>query len=237
MEDLKSWRAARRGELLAARQAMPAAQRAQWNEALCTHLRDMLPAVRGVVIGAYMPFRGEPDLRALLEVWRQAGAEIALPVMKGRGMAMEFRAWWPGCAVVQGPLSLPMPDGTPLLTPRLLLMPPVGFDEGAFRLGYGGGYFDHTLAAMTPAPIKIGVAFELSRIASITPQHYDVPMDFVVTELGVYERRDAQLKRLQSANVASQALAALRALRYAGDAAQDSSASPPCYAAEFDPPP
>ncbi len=235
MEDLPAWRAERRAELIAARQARGAAERAQWTAAITRHLRAALPAVRGMVIGCYVPFRAEPDLRPLFDEWRAAGADTALPVVKGRGTAMEFRSWWPGCPVVKGAFSLPMPDGTPLVTPQVVLMPPVGFDEQGYRLGYGGGYFDRTLAALEPAPLKLGVAFELSRMPSITPQDYDIPMDFIVTERAVYARRDAHLTPLRDSDDIGRAVAAFRARR-AMDDGQDSCASSPCYAADFEPP-
>ena len=234
MEDLQHWRAARRAELLVARQAITGAARARWTAAMRAHLCDALPAVRGLVIGCYVPFRGEPDLRPQLDAWREAGADTALPVIKGRGLPMEFRSWWPGCPQVKGVFSLPMPDGTPLVTPHVALIPPLGFDEQGYRLGYGGGYFDITLAALTPAPIKIGVAFELSRMASIEPQPYDIPMDFIITERGVYERRDGWLHRLNSAATVGRAMAALRARRAIDAPPGDSCASAPCYAADFD---
>ena len=90
-------------------------------------------------------------------------------------------------ATEPGVLNLPVPQGTEILVPDALLIPPVGFDEGGYRLGYGGGYFDRTLAAMHPQPKKIAVAFEMSRISTIRPQPHDIGMDFVVTELGVYQ--------------------------------------------------
>ena len=234
MEDLGTWRAARRAELLAARQAVAAVTRGHLTENLRERLGAVLPAVRGLVIGCYIPFRGEPDLRPLLDTWRAAGADTALPVVTGHGLAMEFRSWWPGCPVVKGPFSLPMPDGTPLVIPQIVLMPPVGFDEQGYRLGYGGGYFDRTLAALSPTPIKIGVAFELSRMVSIQPQVYDIPMDFIVTELGVYARQDGRLARLDSAAEVGRAMAAHRLRRAVDDDTVDGCASPPCYAADFD---
>jgi 5,10-methenyltetrahydrofolate synthetase len=233
MEELATWRAAQRALRLAARQAVPAAERAAWTSTLSAHLRAALPAVRGLVLGCYVPFRGEPDLRALLDEWRAAGADTALPVVKGRGQAMEFRSWWPGCPIVKGAFSLPMPDGTPLVTPQVLLMPPVGFDAQGYRLGYGGGYFDRTLAALSPAPITIGVAFELSRMASIRPQPYDIAMDFIITESGVQQRCNGQLVRLDDAQAIGRAMATLRAHKAAPP---PDSASPPCYAADFETP-
>ena len=235
MEDLSHWRAERRAELLAARQARGAGERARWSDAIMAHLRAALPAVRGMVIGCYVPFRGEPDLRPLFDEWRAAGADTALPVVTGRGMAMEFRSWWPGCPVIKGAFSLPMPDGTPLVTPRVVLMPPVGFDGQGYRLGYGGGYFDRTLAALRPTPLKLGVAYELSRMASIRPQAYDIPMDFIVTEAAVLERRDGQLVTVVGEADIGRAFAAHRVRRAAAHDTPEECASAPCYAARFEP--
>ena len=69
------------------------------------------------------------------------------------------------------------------------LAPLVGFDSCGYRLGYGGGYYDRTLAAATPKPLAIGVGFELSRLDTIHPQPHDVPMDFIVTEELVIDRQ------------------------------------------------
>lgn len=233
MEDLSAWRAARRAELLAARQARSVAERDAWTDAITHHLHAALPAVRGMVIGCYVPFRAEPDLRPLFDAWRAAGADTALPVVKGRGVAMEYRSWWPGCPVVKGALSLPMPDGTPLVTPQVVLMPPVGFDEQGYRLGYGGGYFDRTLARLEPSPMKIGVAFELSRMPSIAPQGYDIPMDFLVTESAFHARRDGRLVRLADDAEIGRAVAAYRAERMRANDPQHEGASSPCYANRF----
>ena len=81
---------------------------------------------------------------------------------------------------------MPIPQ-TEAVVPDVLLMPPVGFDADGYRLGYGGGFFDRTLAAAAPHPLKIGLAREASRIDTIHPQPHDVPMDFVVTERGIHE--------------------------------------------------
>ncbi len=62
----------------------------------------------------------------------------------------------------------------------------IGFDEMGFRIGYGGGYFDRTLVAIAPRPLAIGVGFEILRLDSVHPQRHDIPMDFIVTEAGIY---------------------------------------------------
>jgi 5-formyltetrahydrofolate cyclo-ligase len=87
--------------------------------------------------------------------------------------------------MVSGVYDLPVPDGTSVLTPDALLIPALGVGPQGDRLGYGGGYFDRTLAALHPKPLAVGIAFELSRIATIVPQPHDVFMDFIVTEAGI----------------------------------------------------
>jgi hypothetical protein len=103
-----------------------------------------------------------------------------------KGAQLQFREWWPGVGTSKGVFDLPVPVGTDIVTPQALLIPPIGFDLGGYRLGYGGGYFDRTLAALAAQPLKIGVAFELSRMPSIQPQPHDIPMDFIVTEKGIH---------------------------------------------------
>jgi 5,10-methenyltetrahydrofolate synthetase len=143
------------------------------------------PILKSMVVGFCWPFQREFDSRFAIREFRRQGAVAALPVVVQRGAPLQFRQWWPGAPVARGVFDLPVPDGTAVVQPQALLIPPVGFDAQGYRLGYGGGYFDRTLAMISPQPLKIGVAFELSRIATIHPQSYDVPMDFIVTETGI----------------------------------------------------
>ncbi|MGE3849468.1 MAG: 5-formyltetrahydrofolate cyclo-ligase [Gammaproteobacteria bacterium] len=225
-DDIDSWRRGLRETLLARRQALPAASREAATAAIVTHLRAGLPAPETLTLAFFAPFRAEPDLRPLVDEWRAAGARTALPVVVARGQPMEFRLWWPGAPVRRGAFSLPEPDGTPLVTPQVVLLPPVGFDAEGYRLGYGGGFFDRTLAALTPAPLKIGVAFEAARVESIRPQPYDVPLDFVITEAGVWRVGAHGLEVLPAGAVL------LPAGRRQADSAE-TCASPPCYLDEF----
>jgi 5,10-methenyltetrahydrofolate synthetase len=181
-----AWRHAQRQRLLALRLALPEAQRRAASQAITRHLLDRFPTLheRGV-IAADWPFKGEFDPRAALRQWRECGARTALPVVVEKGAPLQFRAWWPGAPMTRGLFDMPVPDGTERLTPQLLLIPPVGFDERGFRLGYGGGYCDRTLALLQPAPLKIGVAFGVSRLPSIRPRPHDIGLDFIVTEAGV----------------------------------------------------
>ncbi len=115
-----------------------------------------------------------------------AGGRAALPVVAGRGRPLAFCEWRPGCAMREGPLGIPYPANGSEARPELLLIPLLGFDALGYRLGYGGGYYDRTLAAADPKPRTIGVGLELGRLATIHPQEHDVPMDCIVTEAGVW---------------------------------------------------
>ena len=183
---LAQWRRDRRADLVARRLSVSAAARRRWSATIADFLRAGFAALAGRTIGVYSPFRGEPNVRAAIDHWRAIGATTALPVVVTRGSPLEFRAFWPGVRMRKGVFGLPIPLRTPVVTPQVLLMPMVAFDAHGYRLGHGGGYFDRTLAALAPPPLKIGVAFELSRIATIRPQAHDIPMDMIVTEAGIH---------------------------------------------------
>jgi 5-formyltetrahydrofolate cyclo-ligase len=183
--DLAAWRKAQRTALLARRESVPADTRAQWNAVVTRILLDGFPALAQCVIGFCWPYRGEVDTRHFVYQMRKRGARAALPAVVAKHAPLEFRAWWPGVPMRPGVFDLPVPQSE-VVHPHALLIPPVGFGARGYRLGYGGGYFDRTLAAMRPQPLKIGVAYEISRMSTIYPQPHDVPMDFIVTELGAY---------------------------------------------------
>jgi len=197
--EVQHWRDARRAELLATRNAVPTPQRRQWNQLVTQQLATCFPMLQGMVVGGYWPFRGEFDPRFLMRQMRDGGSRLALPVVVRKNTPLQFREWWPGAPTVKAALGLPVPTGTEVLVPQVLLIPPVGFDEHGYRLGYGGGYFDRTLAAMHPQPLKIGVGFEISRLPTIHPQAHDVAMDFIVTEAGVFSVGEAGLMLLKAA--------------------------------------
>lgn len=185
-DELCQWRKNRRAELLALRMAAAPAQRRAWNESITQLLLEGFPLLRWMVLGSYWPYKAEFDARFAIRQLMPHGARVALPVVVSKRAPLQFREWWPAARMTKGVLDLPIPDGTDILAPQVLLIPPVGFDARGYRLGYGAGYFDRTLAAMRPQPVKIGVAFELSRMPTIRPQPHDVPMDFIVTEVGVH---------------------------------------------------
>jgi 5,10-methenyltetrahydrofolate synthetase len=185
--ELKAWRREQRQRLLALRIALPPEQRRAASQAITDRLLAAFPALqeRGV-IAAYWPFKGEFDPRHALRHWRARGARVAMPVVVQKGAPLQFREWWPGAPMTRGLFDMPVPEGTEELIPQVLLIPPVGFDAQGYRLGYGGGFYDRTLAGLPAATLKIGVAFELSRLPGIRPRPHDIRMDCIVTEAGVH---------------------------------------------------
>jgi 5-formyltetrahydrofolate cyclo-ligase len=160
-------------------------------EAASARIRELafarLAPVAGVLVGGYWPIRREVDCVPLLEAILAAGGAVALPVATGPGRPLEFRPWAPGTAMAAGPWDIPHPAEGPAVRPDALLVPLVGFDSAGHRLGYGGGYYDRTLAALPRRPLALGLGFELGRLASIRPRPHDAAMDAIVTEAGVFE--------------------------------------------------
>jgi 5,10-methenyltetrahydrofolate synthetase len=182
--------------LLEQRMAVAPELRTTWNTRITDALVAGLTVDRSVVVAAYWPFKGEFDPRFALRTWRARGACTALPVVMGKGMPLQFRSWWPGMRTSAGVYGLPVPEEGDVVRPDIVLMPPVGFDAIGYRLGYGGGYYDRTLAAMSPQPLKVGVAYELSRIETIQPQPHDIPMDYVVTQQGIWRAGTTGMTRV-----------------------------------------
>ena len=113
-----------------------------------------------------------------------AGVRAALPVVTGEHQALRFREWIPSSALAADRYGIPTPTAGDWLLPDLILLPLNGFDAAGYRLGYGGGYFDRTLAALTPRPLAVGVGFAINRLESIRPEAHDQRLDWIVTENG-----------------------------------------------------
>jgi 5,10-methenyltetrahydrofolate synthetase len=187
--DVARWRRAERIRLLAARDALSVEARRAAGEALCTRVRAVIDAhlgpLAGRTVAGYWPIKGEPDLRPLLAALDAAGAVVALPVVETRAAPLIFRRWAPGAPMVRGIWNIPVPPpDAPAVIPDLALAPLVGWDAAGYRLGYGGGYFDRTLAALRPRPFTIGVGFASAELPTIFPQPHDIPLDAIVTESG-----------------------------------------------------
>ncbi|MCO5106297.1 MAG: 5-formyltetrahydrofolate cyclo-ligase [Burkholderiaceae bacterium] len=183
------WRGAERRRLIAARLAIPAGERRHHAQRIGAGLDALLPDLAGLVVAVYWPIRGEPDLRPWIASIRRRGARCALPVVLGRDAPLAFREWRDGARLEPGVWNIPVPADGAQLAPGIVIAPVVGFDERGYRLGYGGGYYDRTLAAATPRPCAIGVGHSGAALPSIDPQAHDVPMDAIVTERGVQVHR------------------------------------------------
>lgn len=178
-------RAAIRREKIAARQALPAAAHRVASVAICHHLGEFLLARPAGLIAFCMPMRAEVDCRPLIERLLAAGWHAAMPVVRALNAPMEFCAWWPTAPLSVDPYGIPVPATHRCRDPDVILLPLVAFDAAGYRLGYGGGYFDRTLAAMPVRPLTIGVGFDLGAVADLHPQPHDIPLDLIATESGI----------------------------------------------------
>jgi 5-formyltetrahydrofolate cyclo-ligase len=203
--ELKAWRKAERQRLLALRIATPPAERRRWGTAIEANLARLFEAQPPSTLGVYWPFQAEFDPRPLIDKLIAAGSRVALPAVVDKKGPLEYRLWKPGEKLVDGVWNIPVPECRATVIPDAVLAPLVGFDRQCYRLGYGGGYFDRTLASLDPRPLAIGVGFALSAIDTIYPQPHDMVMNIIVTEAGIkrpqiQEERSWQCRRSASAS-------------------------------------
>ena len=181
----QAWRRAERRRLVASRVAMPEADRAAASAAIEASLAARFPPGAFPILAGYWPIQGEFDVLHYLRRVVAAGGQVALPVAVRPAAPLTFRLWTPDAPMAAGLWDIPHPADGAEVIPSALLIPLVGFDGAGHRLGNGGGYYDRTLAALTPRPFAVGVGFELGRLATISPAARDQPMDVIVTEAGV----------------------------------------------------
>jgi 5-formyltetrahydrofolate cyclo-ligase len=179
--DIARWRKAERERLIAARLAIPADTRAVLSARIAERLDGIVGDVGGRIVSLYWPFRGEPDLRPWIAGIVERGVTPALPVVVEKARPLIFRAYRPGDRLEKGVWNIPVPAEGPPVIPDIVIAPLVGVDPGNYRLGYGGGFFDRTLASLPTKPLVIGVGYAMQRIATIHPQPHDIPMDRIVT--------------------------------------------------------
>jgi len=178
-------RQAERERLIAARLALPSAAHAAASAAICDLVFPRLPLGAGAIVGGYWPIRGEAVCIPLLHRILAAGAQVALPAILGSDLPLEYRPWTAETPMETGRWAIPHPAHGPAVQPTVILIPLVGFDASGHRLGYGGGFYDRTLAALSKRPLTIGLGFEQARLPSIVPEPHDVALDLIVTEAGV----------------------------------------------------
>jgi 5-formyltetrahydrofolate cyclo-ligase len=138
-------------------------------------------------IGGYWAIKGEFDALPALYRWSEADDKrrIGLPVMNRDTKQLRFHVWYPGCPMEEDAYGIPKPKDTELIVPTLLFVPCVGYGPGGYRLGYGGGFYDRTLAALEPRPFTVGVGFTNGFIFDFEPEPHDQPLDAILNDNGV----------------------------------------------------
>jgi 5-formyltetrahydrofolate cyclo-ligase len=185
--EVKAWRREARQKMLAARAAMTTAVREDLSRRLIEQLRPILKD-RPAPISFYWPIKAEPDLKPLMRALDEAGIEVCLPVCIKLGEPLIFRHWTKGAKMERGFWDIPVPADPTEVQPRTLIAPIVGYDGAGYRLGYGGGFFDRTLAKFGDRALAIGVGMSLFRLDTIHPQSHDIRMAEIVTEAGLVTR-------------------------------------------------
>ena len=166
------------------------------NEQLQRVMRVWLIGRSDTVIGAYWPIKGEFDPLPALFRWQEAGREedaqsaarhrrIGLPVVNKVDKTLTFYTWYPGCPMEEDAYGIPKPKDTEVIQPTLLFVPCVGYGPGGYRLGYGGGFYDRTLASLRPRPVTVGLGFTEGFLPDLEPEPHDVPLDAILNDNGV----------------------------------------------------
>ncbi len=150
-------------------------------------LRVWLATRQETAIGAYWPIKGEFDALPALYRWSEADERrrIGLPVVDRETRQLRFHVWYPGCPMEEDAYGIPKPKDTPQFEPRLLLIPCVGYGARGIRLGYGGGFYDRTLAELSPRPFTVGLAYRHGFLPWLAGEPHDVPLDVILNEDGV----------------------------------------------------
>ncbi|MCR5866490.1 MAG: 5-formyltetrahydrofolate cyclo-ligase [Aquincola tertiaricarbonis] len=156
-------------------------------------LRVWLVGRKEQTIGAYWPIKGEFDALPALFRWTEGAPErrIGLPVIDRETKQLRFHVWYPGCPMEEDAFGIPKPKDTEQFQPQMLLVPCVGYGPKGLRLGYGGGFYDRTLAAIEPKPYTVGVGYAHGYLPWLTPEPHDVPLDAMLNEDGVVTDVDA----------------------------------------------
>ncbi|WP_229751138.1 5-formyltetrahydrofolate cyclo-ligase [Undibacterium terreum] len=179
-------KAALRRQLLQNRRASDASARLDWDRRIASHLQQWCAQEQPRSLGVYWPIQAEPDLLGLYPALAEAGIQLALPVVQAKDAPLTFVQWTPGDAMEKDGYGIPIPLARDTaIWPDALLIPCVGFTAGKFRLGYGGGYYDRTLA-IKPAGLAvktIGIAYQCG-LAEFDGEPHDVALDMLITEAG-----------------------------------------------------
>jgi 5-formyltetrahydrofolate cyclo-ligase len=190
MDNIDAKKALRKA-LIETRQNMP--DRLERAHALQQVMRIWLVGREDLVIGAYWPIKGEFDPLPALHRWKEDGElqgdpqprRIGLPVVNKLTKTLTFHAWYPGCPMEEDAYGIPKPKDTELVVPTLLFVPCVGYSAGGYRLGYGGGFYDRTLATLQPHPTTVGLGYAPGYVPDFEPESHDVPLEVILNDNGV----------------------------------------------------
>ena len=202
-----------RKALVQARLDMP--DRLEKAELLQRVMRIWLVGSAHEVIGAYWPIKGEFDPLPALYRWQEdailsldsdsnmplvqanttqlatesiasrSPRKIGLPVVDKVHKTLVFHAWYPGCPMEEDAYGIPKPKDTEIVVPTLLFVPCVGYGPGGYRLGYGGGFYDRTLATLQPKPATVGLGYTQGWLPDLEPEAHDMALDALLNDNGV----------------------------------------------------
>lgn len=185
-EKIEEAKAALRIDAHAARAALSQTERSEAAAAVAQFFFEMLAPRAEDVVAAYWGIRDELDCRSILVRLMDANVKVVLPAVLGDEEPLELRVWEQGTALYEAGFGTLAPSPlAPRAEPDIVLMPLLGFDRVGTRLGYGGGYYDRTLAGLNKKPKLIGLAFAVQELPLIPREPHDVPLDAVITETGV----------------------------------------------------
>jgi 5,10-methenyltetrahydrofolate synthetase len=180
--EVRDWRKRTRESLIASRLALTVSARLAKGERAKANMLASVDLKQYSILGIYWPMRGEIDVRDIAGRHIAAGGMVGLPVVIEKAAPVEFWKWQPGMRMERGVWNIPVPTAREELIPDALVIPLVGFDSGRYRLGYGGGYYDRTIAALSPRPFRVGLGYLEAELATIFPQPHDIPMDVIITD-------------------------------------------------------
>ena len=180
--EVRDWRKSTRDTLIAARMALTVKVRQEKGDKAKQKLLAAVDLKKYPTLGIYWPMRGEIDVRDIARKHIEAGGSVGLPVVVEKAAPVEFWKWEPGMGMKRGVWNIPVPLKREVLTPDALIVPLVGFDAEQYRLGYGGGYYDRTIAALGRRPFCVGLGFTEAELPTIYPQPHDIPMHLIVTD-------------------------------------------------------
>ncbi|HEY1076594.1 MAG TPA: 5-formyltetrahydrofolate cyclo-ligase [Rhodocyclaceae bacterium] len=183
--EIQAYRTTLRRQSLQARESLSAAEHALLSARIERNLRAQLQTQAPSCVAFCWPYRAEFDARPLVRDLLAEGWRACLPVVGDEVGPMHFRAWTPQTPMQADRHGIQTPSEGEEMVPDLILLPFNAIDACGYRLGYGAGYFDRTLAAMQPRPYVIGVGFSVGVVASVCPQPHDIPVNCRITETGV----------------------------------------------------